>query len=54
MSRQGKEEYAKAILKTGTQRMPNFNFSTEEIGSVIEYLKYINQNPLDNPFSMYL
>ena len=43
MAQQGHEDYAKTILKTGTQRMPDFHLNDEEINSVIEYLRYINQ-----------
>ena len=43
MAQQGRDDYAKAILKTGTQRMPDFHLNNNEINSVIEYLKYINQ-----------
>jgi nitric oxide reductase subunit C len=43
MAQPGRPDYSRAILKTGTQRMPNFYLSESEINSVIEYLKYINQ-----------
>lgn len=43
IAQQGRPEYSKAILRTGTQRMPNFNLSDDEINSMIEFLKYINQ-----------
>lgn len=36
-----REMYARVILKSGTQRMPDFHLSEEEINCLIEYLKYI-------------
>jgi nitric oxide reductase subunit C len=38
----GREDYDRAILKTGTQRMPDFRLNEEEIDNVIEFLKYVN------------
>jgi nitric oxide reductase subunit C len=37
------ELYVRAFLKNGTQRMPNFQMSEEEIKSLIEYLKYVDK-----------
>jgi nitric oxide reductase subunit C len=43
MSQAGKgERYAQAILKTGTQRMPDFKLTDEEIASLICFLKYVD------------
>ncbi len=43
ISQQGKgERYAKVFLESGTQRMPNFHFTDEEINSIIEFLKYVD------------
>jgi nitric oxide reductase subunit C len=39
------EDYAKAFLQNGGgTRMPNFNFSKEQIQGLVEYLKYVDQN----------
>lgn len=35
--------YAKAILKSGTQRMPNFNLNENEVEELVAYLVYINE-----------
>jgi nitric oxide reductase subunit C len=43
MSQPGRPDYSKAILKTGTRRMPDFHLSDLEINSVIEYLKYVDR-----------
>jgi nitric oxide reductase subunit C len=43
MSPQKRSElYDRAILKTGTQRMPNFNLKENEIEALIEFLKYVD------------
>ena len=44
MSAPGKGEiYAQALLQAGTQRMPNFNLSKDEIKSLVAYLKYVDK-----------
>ncbi len=43
ISEKGKgEEYAKAILKSGTQRMPDFHLNEQEIKCLIEFFKYVD------------
>ncbi|MCX6290151.1 MAG: cytochrome c [Bacteroidetes bacterium] len=43
ISQPGKGElFARAILKTGTQRMPDFKLRDEEIDAFIEFLKYVD------------
>lgn len=43
ISQKGKGElYAKAFLKSGTQRMPIFHLSEEETNDLIEFLKYVD------------
>ena len=42
MSLPGHELYARAILKTGTQRMPDFKLSGHDIDCVIEFLNYVD------------
>jgi nitric oxide reductase subunit C len=42
MALEGREEYARAILKTGTQRMPDFHLNDEEINNLIEFLNYVD------------
>jgi nitric oxide reductase subunit C len=37
----GRELIARAILKTGTDRMPDFHLSQTEIDCLVEYLKYV-------------
>ena len=37
------EMYARAFLQAGTQRMPNFNLSEDEIKSLVAYLKYVDK-----------
>ena len=37
------EQYVKAFLMNGTQRMPNFHMSEEEIISLTEYLTYVDK-----------
>jgi nitric oxide reductase subunit C len=47
ISAQGKgETYTKAFIKYGTPRMPDFRFSDEEVESIIEYLKDIDQSAI--------
>lgn len=36
------ELYMKAFLKAGGPRMPNFQFTNEEIEAIISYLKYVD------------
>lgn len=43
------EDYTKAILKTGTAKMPNFNFTENEIQFLVAYLKYTNNTGSANP-----
>jgi nitric oxide reductase subunit C len=42
VSQSGKEAYSRTILKTGTQRMPDFHFNEDEIDELIEFLKYVD------------
>src|SRR5262245_11266602 len=37
------EIYMRTFLMAGGQRMPNYHFSTEEISSIISYLKYVDE-----------
>lgn len=44
ISAEGKGElYAKAFLMNGTQRMPNFQLTENEITALVSYLKYIDK-----------
>lgn len=44
ISSPGKGEiYARTLLQTGTQRMPNFHLTEEEINSMVAYLKYVDK-----------
>ncbi|TAL62321.1 MAG: cytochrome c [Bacteroidetes bacterium] len=44
MSKQGIGElYVRAFLQNGTQRMPNFHLSEEEIIFLVAYLKYVDK-----------
>lgn len=44
ISAQGKGEiYAKALIMSGTQKMPNFHLNEQEINSIIAYLKYVDK-----------
>ena len=44
MSQKGKGEvFVKAIMKSGTKRMPDFNLSENEINQLTEFLKYADQ-----------
>lgn len=38
------ENYAKAFIKAGTQRMPNFQLNDNEVDALIAYLKYIGES----------
>ena len=38
------ELYVEAILKSGMNRMPKYNFSNEEINNIIEFLKHTDQS----------
>ena len=43
ISQKGKGElYAKAILKTGTQRMPDFRLNDREVEDIVAFLKYVD------------
>lgn len=42
-SRENEESVARAFLKSGTGKMPNFHLENEEIDALIAYLKYIDQ-----------
>lgn len=42
-SQHGKgDSYIKAFLQTGTQRMPDFHLTKNDINNLSEYLKYID------------
>lgn len=44
ISAPGKGEiYTHALLQTGTQRMPNFHLSDDEIKCLVAYLKYVDK-----------
>lgn len=44
ISAEGKGElYAKAFLMSGTQRMPNFHLTEDEITALVSYLKYVDK-----------
>lgn len=44
MSTKGKGELiARAFLKSGTQKMPNFNLSDDEINALVAYLNYVDK-----------
>ena len=36
------EFYLKTFLKNGGSRMPNFHFKDQEIGDIIDFLKYVD------------
>ena len=42
ISQPGREPYSRAILKTGTQRMPDFHLNEAEVDNLIEFLKYVD------------
>jgi nitric oxide reductase subunit C len=47
ISQQGKgEHYARAFLKSGTQRMPDFHLTETEISNLIEYFKYVDHTAI--------
>jgi nitric oxide reductase subunit C len=47
MSTKGKGGmYAMAILKTGTQRMPDFHLKDSEIDALVEFLKYVDRTAI--------
>ncbi len=37
------EVYAKAFIQSGTQRMPNFQLTEQEINALTAYLKYVDK-----------
>ena len=43
-----KRQVAKALLKTGTQRMPDFHLNENEIEEIVTYLKYIDETTVIN------
>jgi len=48
MSQPGKNEnFVKAILKSGTKRMPDHHLSEQEINSLIEFMKYVDATATD-------
>ena len=53
ISAKGKGElYVRAILQTGTSRMPNFNLTEQEKDALVQYLGYVNKSgtfPLHEP-----
>ncbi len=48
-ARGNNDSYAKALLAAGSQRMPNFNLSENEINEMIAYLKYIDATAITYP-----
>lgn len=48
MSQGNREPYIRAVLKSGTQRMPNFKLNDEEINQLVEYLKYTDKTSKTN------
>ena len=47
MSTPGKgEAYARAILKSGTQRMPDFQLSENEIDNLVAFLEYVDETAI--------
>ena len=49
ISQHGKgEAYAKAFLKSGSQRMPDFHLSDQEIKDLLEFLKYMDATAVSN------
>ncbi len=49
MSQKGKEEiYSRAIMKSGTKRMPDFKLNDTEINLLIEYFKHLDQTASTN------
>jgi len=48
ISTKGKGElYARAFMKSGTAKMPNFHLNKDEINDLIAYLKYISKAGID-------
>jgi nitric oxide reductase subunit C len=43
------EVVASALLKSGSQRMPDFHLNENEIKEIVEYLKYIDHAATINP-----
>ena len=42
-------EYIKAFLKSGTQTMPNFHFTENQIEDLTQYLKSIDESGIGRP-----
>jgi len=44
------EGFMRALLKSGSQRMPDFGFSSKQIDAIIAYLKYVDSTaaPIKN------
>ncbi len=42
------EQFTKAIMKSGTKRMPDFKLTTNEIDQLLAYLKYVNQTTVQH------
>jgi nitric oxide reductase subunit C len=38
------ENYFRAIMKSGTQRMPDFGFSDHEVADLVSFLRYVDEN----------
>ncbi|MFV2090673.1 MAG: c-type cytochrome, partial [Pseudomonadales bacterium] len=50
ISRKG-DAYASAFISSGTQRMPDFNLNEAEVGSLIDFLEFVDgsgQYPAEN------
>ncbi|MCC6252332.1 MAG: cytochrome c [Bacteroidia bacterium] len=45
------ESYIKVFLKNGTNVMPNFHLSEQEINDFMEFFKYTNSTGIANPTS---
>jgi len=43
------EQFAKAILMGGTQKMPNFHLPEAEINALVAYLNYVDKTGVSNP-----
>ena len=43
------EAYARVLLANGTKRMPNFNFSEQEINDIISYLSFLDSSGTSPP-----
>lgn len=47
ISQNGKgEEYARAFIKSGTARMPDFGFTDEEVSDLIAFLKCVDSSAI--------